>query len=142
MGAYVYHQLDRSAIKKLLTSSDGPVAREILRRSIKVESAAKRNISGTGGPKRVDTGRLRASITHAIVMTTGKPVGRVGTNVNYALYVHEGTGIYGPRGAYIIPKRSRFLVFTAKDGKTVFTKRVSGMKKNQFLKNALKAAKG
>lgn len=142
MGVHVYHQLDRAAIKQLLSSPNGPVAKDMLRRAIKVESAAKRNISGAGGPKRVDTGRLRASITHALVMTTGKPIGRVGTNVKYALYVHEGTGIYGPRGAYIVPKKSRFLVFTAKDGKTIFTKRVSGMRKNQFLKNALKAAKG
>lgn len=37
----------------------------------------------------VDTGRLRNSITHAI--DDGEKVAIVGTNVEYALYVHEGT---------------------------------------------------
>lgn len=37
----------------------------------------------------VDTGRLRNSITH--VIDEGEKVAIVGTNVEYALYVHEGT---------------------------------------------------
>ena len=44
-----------------------------------------------GAAKRlcpVDTGRLRNSITHAFV--TDKEI-VVGTNVEYAIYVHEGT---------------------------------------------------
>ena len=39
-------------------------------------------------PRRVDTGRLKGSITHAPV--TGPQV-TVGTNVEYGIYVHEGT---------------------------------------------------
>lgn len=41
-------------------------------------------------PRRVDTGRLRGSITHR---TEGgnEPSVTVGTNVEYAIYVHEGT---------------------------------------------------
>lgn len=37
----------------------------------------------------VDTGRLRNSITHAIDASDSTAV--IGTNVEYALYVHEGT---------------------------------------------------
>ena len=37
----------------------------------------------------VDTGRLSASITHAL--DPEEPAVYVGTNVEYALYVHEGT---------------------------------------------------
>ena len=37
----------------------------------------------------VDTGRLSASITH--VLDPEEPAVYVGTNVEYALYVHEGT---------------------------------------------------
>lgn len=37
----------------------------------------------------VDTGRLSASITHAL--DSAEPAVYVGTNVPYALYVHEGT---------------------------------------------------
>lgn len=39
----------------------------------------------------VDTGNLRASITMVISKKQGEVVGRVGTAVQYALYVHEGT---------------------------------------------------
>ena len=42
----------------------------------------------------VDDGTLRASITHEV---DGKE-GRVGTNVEYAPYVHQGTGIYAVNG--------------------------------------------
>lgn len=39
----------------------------------------------------VDTGNLRASITQKISLTDKEIVGRVGTNVKYALFVHDGT---------------------------------------------------
>jgi HK97 gp10 family phage protein len=52
---------------------------------IRVESAAIR-----GCP--VDTGRLRASITHEIASDVEGLVGRVGTDVEYAPYVEFGTG--------------------------------------------------
>lgn len=42
----------------------------------------------------VDDGNLRNSITHEIDGT----VGVVGTNVEYAPYVHQGTGIYAVGG--------------------------------------------
>ena len=42
----------------------------------------------------VDTGRLRSSITHQV---DGDSV-EVGTNVDYAVYVHEGTGKYAIGG--------------------------------------------
>lgn len=42
----------------------------------------------------VDTGQLRASITHEI---TGDK-GRVGTNVEYAPYVEYGTGLFSSKG--------------------------------------------
>ena len=42
----------------------------------------------------VDTGRLRSSIAHQV---DGDSV-EIGTNVNYAVYVHEGTGKYAIGG--------------------------------------------
>jgi hypothetical protein len=39
----------------------------------------------------VDTGNLRASLTQVVTITGSEVVGRVGTNVNYAIFVHEGT---------------------------------------------------
>jgi HK97 gp10 family phage protein len=43
-------------------------------------------------------GGLRASITHAMEVKDGDIIGRVGTNKNYAPYVHNGTGRYAVEG--------------------------------------------
>lgn len=66
-----------------------PIGRDMLRRGLRVESAAKKRISHS--PRRIDTGRLRASITAQPIRKGGVPGVRVGTNVEYAYYVHEGT---------------------------------------------------
>ena len=43
-------------------------------------------------PRRVDTGRLRGSISHAVVGAgSDEPAVQIGTNVEYAIYVHDGT---------------------------------------------------
>jgi hypothetical protein len=134
-----YHKVNRTEMNKLLRSPDGAVARDVLRRSLRVASAAKMNLNSS--PRRVNTGRLRASIIQRIEMRGGKPIGRIGTNVRYARMVHDGTGIYGPRGAMIVPKRAKALRWT-KSGKTVFSMRSRGMRPNHYLKDALSAARG
>lgn len=63
-----------------LAAVDAVIAADITRRTIRVESAAKRIV-------RVDTGRLRASITHETGVDERGIFGRAGTNVNYALPV-------------------------------------------------------
>jgi hypothetical protein len=68
--------------------------------------------------------------------------------VHYALYVHDGTGLYGPKKTVIRPKNAKALVFKskvygAKRGKfagKVVVKSVKGMKPNPFLANALDSA--
>lgn len=45
-------------------------------------------------PTKIDTGELRNSITHKV---EGNSV-KIGTNLFYAPYVHEGTGIYAKNG--------------------------------------------
>lgn len=147
----VRHKLNIQALETLLNSPSGPVAKDLIKRGVRVQTQAKRNLGGgTGsGPKRVDTGLLRASIgTNLYTSTTGLTM-RVGTGVYYALYVHEGTGIYGPKLRPIRPKNGKVLVFKSKiygakkgkyAGKVVVTK-VKGMKPNPFLVKALPAAK-
>lgn len=151
MSARVRHKLNLVAITALLNSPSGPVAKDLIKRGIKVQTRAKRNLGGgTGsGPKRVDTGLLRASIGTNLYTSTSGLTMRIGTGVNYALYVHEGTGIYGPKMRPIRPKNGKVLVFKskvygAKKGKyagKVVVKSVKGMKPNPFLVNALPAAK-
>lgn len=68
----------------------GPGVRtDLLRRGIRVQSQARRNL--TARRPGVDTGRLRASVAVSETTSAGVPVVRVGTNVEYAIYVHEGT---------------------------------------------------
>lgn len=45
-----------------------------------------------------NTGTLRASITSDVSTNGGTVIGIVGTNLEYAPYVHEGTGIYARQG--------------------------------------------
>ena len=146
------HQLDLGAVKTLLNSPTGGVVRDLLRRGLLVETQAKRNLGGIGGPKRIDTGRLRASIATVVVTRNGSPAVLVGTNVNYALYVHEGTGLYGPKHARIYPRTAKVMVWPAKGGSKKFGKKkgkfkgrvvarsTKGMPGNPFLANALHAA--
>ena len=136
-------------LEYILHSPSGPIAKDLLKRGARVESRAKRNLSGlTGsGPRRVDTGLLRNSITtQLLVLPRGLAV-RVGTNVFYARYVHDGTGLYGPKHALIYPKTAKVLVFRSKiygakhgrfKGKVV-ARYVRGMRPNPFLKDALPA---
>ena len=42
----------------------------------------------------VDQGHLRASITSETEITANEIIGRIGSNLEYAPYVHNGTGIY------------------------------------------------
>jgi HK97 gp10 family phage protein len=75
---------DPAAMAKLLEDIDGPVGKDIQRRTIQVERAAKRLCP-------VDTGRLRASITSTVAVDAQGLYGIVGTNVTYAAHVEFGT---------------------------------------------------
>ena len=44
-------------------------------------------------PRRIDTGNLRNSINHVL---SGNEAVYIGTNVDYALYVHDGTSRMKP----------------------------------------------
>lgn len=140
-----FQRVNQTAIRALLTSPARGTVQDLFKRGLRVESQAKRNISGVGGtgPKRVDTGRLRASIATVLVNRGGLPAVLVGTNVEYARYVHDGTGIYGPRRRPIRPVTHRFLRFKPKgSNRYVYAKQVRGMRPNPFLAKALSAARG
>lgn len=75
---------DGAALQAVLRGPQGPVAKDLVQRCIKVERTAKRLCP-------VDTGRLRASITHSLESDSRGLVGVVGTDVHYAPYVEFGT---------------------------------------------------
>ena len=51
----------------------------------------------------VDTGALRRSITSEVTSSDERVTGRVFTPVEYANWVHYGTGIYSPEGRTDVP---------------------------------------
>lgn len=130
--------LDHGAINRLLRSPAGPVASEMLKRGHRVEHAAKRLCP-------VDKGRLRSSIGTKLIIADGAPGARIGTRVRYALWVHEGTGVYGPRHSFIRPVTAKVLVFRPKGAARgrkgrVYAMKVRGSPPRPFLVLALSAA--
>ncbi len=89
--ASVHFIADEAAMFALLQGPEGMVARDLLRRAVNVESAAKVNASGGPPGPNVQTGRLRSSITHEIDHDSSGLFANIGSNVEYALYVEAGT---------------------------------------------------
>ena len=83
---------------------------------IHIEGEAKEELENT--PRRIDTGNLRNSITHEVV--DAEEAVYVGTNVEYGIYVHEGTSKMAP---------NRFLKNAVERNKEQIT---------DYIKNALK----
>lgn len=54
----------------------------------------------------------------------------------YAKWVHDGTGIYGPHGTPIVPRKSPFMRFQI-DGKWFAKKSVQGQQPQPYLKEAV-----
>lgn len=106
-------------------------------------------------PRRVDTGLLRNSVTHRVV---GDDSVIIGSNVYYAVYVHEGTGKYATSGStgdgwwvyvrgstsskisahgkrYTQAQARRIVAFLKSKGLDAHM--TQGMKPNRFLTNAM-----
>lgn len=75
----------------LTRSPGGAIARDLARRGLRVEAAAKGYATGQGGGPHVRTGRLRSSISWALGEDTLSIYVDIGTNVEYAAYVELGT---------------------------------------------------
>lgn len=84
-----------AGIAEILKSPAGPVALDLLRRAIRVESQAKINASGRPGPN-VRSDRLRSSITHNLGADERGLYAKVGTTVEYAGFVEFGTDTAPP----------------------------------------------
>lgn len=90
----------------------------------------------------VDRGRLRSSIAARLDVVDGRPACVVGTNVEYAAFVHEGTGIYGSRRAPIVPKTPGGVLTFKVGGKRVFARSVKGSPGRPFLRRAMEQVVG
>jgi hypothetical protein len=72
-----------------LSRPGGPVERFIELRATYTQTAAKQRLREY--PQRIDTGLLINSIQIRVFYRGGVPVARIGTDVEYSIYVHEGT---------------------------------------------------
>lgn len=79
-----YVEINGAALTELFTSPSGEVARDLQRRALQVDRAAKQLCP-------VDTGRLRSSITNELGQDGDGLVATIGTNVEYAPHVELGT---------------------------------------------------
>jgi bacteriophage HK97-gp10 putative tail-component len=132
-------KLSESALIALLNAPGGPVARDLYQRGLRVQNRAR-----TLAP--VDTGRLRNSIIVEARTGADGPVVAIGSRLEYAIFVHEGTGLFGS-GRLIKPRNARVLRWPARSGTGarvrgafVFAKYSRGSPGRPFLTNALPAA--
>jgi hypothetical protein len=131
--ASVRIDLNYRQINRILRSPNGLVARNMLRRGRKVQRHAQRNVNSR-------TGALARSIKVRLAMEAGAPGVDVYTDLYYSLWVHDGTGIYGPRGRPIRPRRARYMVFRGSGGTMVYARSVRGQRANPYLRDALRSA--
>lgn len=137
--------IDHAALRALLTGPHGPVVRLIDQQSRQVANTARRI-----APSK--TGRMRATIGSNVTVEGTRVIGRIGSPLEYALYRHEGTGIYGPKGTPIVPVSAKFLRFPSSGtfgplaagarkpagaGNIVYARSVRGVPRMPFLLYAL-----
>lgn len=85
----VRQQLNAGYIRTRIARSGGPLEDYLAVRALAVQAAAKERIRQS--PTRIDTGNLLNSIQILIYHRNGVPIARIGTDVEYAVYVHDGT---------------------------------------------------
>ena len=90
-----------------------------------VEADSKRNCPAVDGT-------LRQSITHSIEDDDNSIVGYVGSNLEYAPYIHHGTGIYAVMGNG--RKDVPWIYYDSKKGEYVSTK---GIQPTPFIQDAV-----
>jgi HK97 gp10 family phage protein len=73
-----------SKLKSYSIKAESELEKAILKGCLVIEGEAKTNSA-------VDTGYMRASITHQLSKQKGKTVGLVGTNTEYAPHIEYGT---------------------------------------------------
>lgn len=95
-----------------------------------IEGEAKDELENS--PRHVDTSNLKNNISHQVV--EDEKAVYIGTDVEYAIYVHEGTGKYASKG----DGRQDPWAFVDEEGKWHMTR---GIKPNRFLMNAVKRNK-
>ena len=101
------------------------ILNNITKACLLVEREAKKNCP-------IDQGPLRAAMTHDVNIVFGEVIGRIGNTMEYAPYVHQGTGIYAKDGN----GRKTPWKYKAEGGKYAGWHTTKGQKPQPFLENA------
>lgn len=141
--------VNAGALRALLADPNGAVAQIIWQKANNIATVAK-----TLAP-RGPTGDLRKTTQATVAIENGVPVGTIASNKEYAIFVHEGTGIYGPKKEVIRPRQAKALQWPVtnpgkgrrryKGGKTQaynYAKFVRGQKGVPYLKMAMERVLG
>ena len=126
-------KLDASQIRATATGQQGPVWAAVTKAASQTRDRAKVDLQANS---LIDTGRLLNSIERITELRGQTVVGRVGTDVEYAPFVHQGTR------SPIIPRRKQALAFVPRRGaRVVVVSQVRGTQEtgrfSPFLTNAL-----
>lgn len=127
--------IQTSRLEDLGRSASGPLFMYMVKLGAKVETAAKRNASGS--IVGVRTGNLRSSVHSSTQVRGSKLVETVAADASYALAVHQGTRAYD-----IVPVQAKVLAWKGPAG-PVFATRAHhpATKGRPFLTDALSAIK-
>lgn len=87
--ARVTNRLNVGYVRTRIAQPRGPLEDYLMVRALAVQAAARVRLRES--PQRIDTGNLINSIQIRIYQRNGVPVARIGTDVEYSVYVHEGT---------------------------------------------------
>lgn len=134
-------RLDSGAVTTLMRGPGGAVMIDLNRRGQRVLNKAR-----TLCP--VDEGTLRGSLHKEPVTVGGDPAVRIGSPLEYAIYVHEGHGVIRPHGQFLrwpAKNQSGTGRRRYKAGATanyVFARQVRAVAGRPFLRDALSAAAG
>jgi len=102
MATDIRFEVDASEVDKLIEQAR-------LAMQLAMKYTAKDVEAGIGRYAPTDHGRLAGSF-HSEQMDD-ELSWRIYTHVEYAMYVHEGTGVYGPEGHPIVPTQAKALKF-------------------------------
>ena len=108
----------------------GAKARRAIQEGVREVAQSAHNDIKTNSPKR--SGALSRSW---VMDQMGSLRYKIATNVRYAKWVNDGTGIYGS-GRPITPKRAKYLRFTI-GGSVIYAKSVRGQKGQKYVEKTV-----
>lgn len=123
-----------------LMAEDGVVRSEVQRRARRVKDRAQNLLAQRSSHP---SGELGGSIRYTTAEALGPDsvVAQVGSDLYYAAWVEEGTGVFGPLHSEIRARGGDVLVFQSETlGRKIVTPSVRGQPGKHYLRDALEAA--